>query len=235
MSKCLLSLLSSRLSFITLFKFVPGNTELNIVEEYKYLGIVLNELLDYDVTAQVLSDAANRALGSVINKYKSINGLGYNTYTRFFQSGVCPILDYGSEIWGYKSFKKIDAIQDKAIRIYLVVHRFAPTVAVSGDIGNTWSSDIRSLLSNIDQARAFQTRNMDCTKATWTCLLETYCNQWKIESLNKPKLRTYVKFKTCFKMEDYVMLFMSRRERSYLAQLRCGILPLHIETGDGMW
>ncbi len=80
---------------------------------------------------------------------------------------------------------------------------------------------------SIDQARAFQTRNMVCTKAVWVCLHETYCNQWKIESLNKPKLRTYVKFKTCFKIEDYVMSFMSRQQRSYLAQLRCGILPLN--------
>ncbi len=68
--------------------------------------------------------------------------------------------------------------------------------------GHTWSSDIKSLLSSIDQARAFQTGNMVCTKAAWACLHETYCNQYKIESLNKPKLRTYVKFKTCFKIED---------------------------------
>ncbi len=39
------------------------------------------------------------------------------------------------------------------------------------------------------------------------------------------------KFKTCFKIEDYVMSFMSRQQISYLAQLRCRILPLHIETG----
>ncbi len=176
--------------------------------------MILNEFLNYDVTAQVLSDAANRVLGSVINKYKSINGLGYYTYTRLFQSGVCPILDYGSEIWGYKSFNKIDAIQNKAIRIYLGVHRFAPTSAVSSDMGwthssvrhkvsmirfwnrivsldysrllrkllewdinckgNTWSSDIKSLLSSINQARASQTRNMVCTKAAWACLHETY-------------------------------------------------------------
>ncbi len=177
------------------FQFVLGNTELNIVEHYKYLGIILNEFLDYDVTAQVLFDAANRALGSVINKYKSINGLGYYTYTRLFQSGLCSILDYGSEISGYKSFNKIDAIQNKTIRIYLGVHRIAPTAAVSGDMGwthssvrrkvcmirfwnrivsldnsrlarkrlewdinckdNTWSSNIKSLLSSIDQARVF--------------------------------------------------------------------------------
>ncbi len=119
------------------FKFVLGNTELNIVEQYKYLGIILNEFLDYDVTA--LSDAANWALGSVINKYKYINGLGYYTYTRLFQIGVCPLLDYGSEIWGYKSFNKIYAIQNKVIRIYLGVHRFAPTAVVSDDMGWTHS------------------------------------------------------------------------------------------------
>ncbi len=111
---------------------------------------------------------------------------------------------------------KIDAIQNKAIRIYLGVHRFARTAAVSGDMGwthssvrrkvgmirfwnrivsldnsrlprkllewdinckgNTWSSDIKSLLSSIDQARSFQTRNMVCTKSAWACLHETYCN-----------------------------------------------------------
>ncbi len=82
-----------------------------------------------------------------------------------------------------------------------------------------------------NRARAFQARNMVCTKSAWACLHETYCNQWKIESLNKPKLRTYVKFKTCFKIEDYVMTLMRSQQRSYLAQLNCGILPLHIEMG----
>ncbi len=44
------------------------------VEQYKYLGIVINEFHYYEVNVQCLADAANRALGSVINKYKSING-----------------------------------------------------------------------------------------------------------------------------------------------------------------
>ena len=49
--------------------------------------------------------------------------------------------------------------------------------------------------------------------------------------MNKPKLRTYVTFKTQFKVEPYVLSIMSRGHTSYLAQLRCGILPFHIETG----
>ncbi len=41
---------------------------------HKYLDIVITEFIDYNVVAQILADEANRALGSVINKYKTING-----------------------------------------------------------------------------------------------------------------------------------------------------------------
>ncbi len=112
-----------------------GETVLCTIEQYKYLGLVLNKFLDFNITAQVLSDAANRVLRSIINKYKAINGLGYYAYIRLFQSGVCPILDYGSEIWGFRHFDKVDSIQKKGIRIYIGVHRFTPIAAINGDMG----------------------------------------------------------------------------------------------------
>ncbi len=46
-----------------------------------------------------------------------------------------------------------------------------------------------------------------------------------------PKLRTYIKFKNVFEVEQYVLSFKSRQRRSYLAQLRNGILPLQLEVG----
>ncbi len=55
-----------------------------------------------------------------------------------YNSGVCPILDYCSEVWGFKQFKQIEAIQYKDIRIFLGVHKCAPLPANDGDMG--WSS-----------------------------------------------------------------------------------------------
>ncbi len=102
-----------------------------------------------NVTANVLADAGNRALGAIINKYKQINGLGYYTYTKVCNSCVCPILDYSAEVWGFKDFKQIDYVQNKAIRIFLGVHRFAALNAINainGDMG--WSaSDVRRKLT----------------------------------------------------------------------------------------
>ncbi len=46
-----------------------------------------------------------------------------------------------------------------------------------------------------------------------------------------PKLRTYIKLMKVFEVERYVLLFMSRQRRSYLAQLRNSILPLQLEFG----
>ena len=118
-----------------------------MVDKYKYLGNVLGENLNYETTAHVLSYTANQAPGSLINKYKHINGMGFYTYTKLFSCGVSPILDYGSEIWGYRKFKDIDCIQNKAIRVYLGIHKFAPLAAINGDMG--WSnSNIRQKNSN---------------------------------------------------------------------------------------
>ena len=92
----------------------------------KYLGVILHEHVDFGVAAEVLAGAVGRALGSILHKYKRIKGLGYYTYSKLYQSCVCPVLDYASEICGYKGYDKIDHIQNRAIRAYLGVHSFAP-------------------------------------------------------------------------------------------------------------
>ena len=46
-----------------------------------------------------------------------------------------------------------------------------------------------------------------------------------------PKLRTYCKFKDTFCAESYLTMNINRKCRSYCAQIKCGILPLRIETG----
>ena len=56
-------------------------------------------------------------------------------------------------------------------------------------------------------------------------------NNW-LQALNeKPKLRTYIKFKSNFVLEEYVRNCNSRKQRSLLAQLCMRVTPLHVETG----
>ena len=71
---------------------------------------------------------------------------GISTYTKLFDSCVAPVLDYSSGVWGFSKYNCLEAIQNRAIRIYLGVHKFAPILALQGDMG--WmSTENRQYLS----------------------------------------------------------------------------------------
>ena len=94
----------------------------------------------------MLSKAGGRALGAIIAKYKAQGFMSYSTYTKLFDSCVTPVLDYSSGVWGFSKYNCLEAIQNRAIRIYLGVHKFAPTLALQGDMG--WmSTENRQCLS----------------------------------------------------------------------------------------
>ena len=60
---------------------------------------------------------------------------GIKTFEKLYTSGVVPVLDYNSSVWGYKDFSCINSVQNKALRYFLGVHKFAPVLAINGDIG----------------------------------------------------------------------------------------------------
>ncbi len=233
---------------------------------------MLNEYLDFDVCANLLANAAGRALGAVIGKTRCLKELGFKTYNKLFETGVLPILEYGSEIWGYRLYKCSEGIQEKAIRYFLALHRFTPIPELRGEVGwmstrgrrwigmvrfwnrlikmtetrlnhivfkwdytlsnhnDNWSSELRAILSTFNMPHIFDQKcfcNLD--------LLKQKCREYdKEEWLNqiqqKPKLRTYILFKSLLETEFYVTC-LPKSQRSVFSKLRCGVLPLKIETG----
>ena len=79
-------------------KFYFGEKEINLSKSYKYLGVILDEHLTFQECIKSLSDSASRALGLIITTCKSYKDLGIKTFSKPFESGVVPILDYGSVI-----------------------------------------------------------------------------------------------------------------------------------------
>ena len=51
---------------------------------------------------------------------------------------------------------------------------------------------------------------------------------WFSEVRSMPKLRTFCQIKHVFGTENYILYNLSKRKRSLCAQIRSGILPLHI-------
>ena len=243
------------------------------------MGTILDQFLDFNVTAGVLSDSAGRALGCLISKVHKNKGLMYSSYNKLYDAGIVPIMDYCSGVWGYKKYSKCDVVQNKGARAFLGVHRFAPNLAVNGDMGWTppiirrqsnmvrlwyrflvmnpsrltkkiflwdydlacqgaknWCSEVRSILnvSNIEFIKEIGVNTPklnDMLKNVETSLKNEYITKWRDDVDSTPKLRTYKLFKKEYTPEPYVTAHLSRAERSFMAQFRIGILPLHVETG----
>jgi hypothetical protein len=58
----------------TEFKLNLGDKYVKLCNEYKYLGVTINELLNFNKMAQHFYDSASRALGAIIYKIKKFGG-----------------------------------------------------------------------------------------------------------------------------------------------------------------
>ena len=118
--------------------FYYGNQKLDIVHSYKYLGAIFDEHTTFEECAKTLSKAAGRKLGHMFVMNRKLEGIGYKTYTRLYESRIDPVAFYASSIWGVKNFKFQDAVQNKAIRLFLGVSKYTTNIAIQGDMG--WPS-----------------------------------------------------------------------------------------------
>ena len=130
-------------------KFYIDNSELEVVEQYKYLGTWMHCHLDTEYNVNMLAQAGSHVLSQLIGKTRLNCELGYKTYSTLFNSLVCPILDYGSGAWctGHNC-KKLDQVQQWAIRYFCGIPRSSPLSGLEGDMG--WlPSVVRRDLENV--------------------------------------------------------------------------------------
>ena len=95
------------------FKFSCGDISLDVVSQYRYLGVILTEHLDYAVTVKSVSQVASRAFGSLVCKFKHFGGFPYVTYSKLYDSLVWPIVDYSCSIWGTSDYSVINKLHNQ--------------------------------------------------------------------------------------------------------------------------
>ena len=78
--------------------FRYGEESLLIAPCYKYLGVILDEHLNFNECVKTLATAGGRALGRIISKFRNLKNVGYHTFKKLYYSGVSPILEYSSGI-----------------------------------------------------------------------------------------------------------------------------------------
>ncbi len=101
------------------YVFKYGDHDIKLVPLYKYLGLVLNEHLDYQLMAKVVAKSTNRMLGLLIAKSKVIGGMTYDVFTQLYNALVQSVIYYGAGIWGTGNISCIKSVQYKACRFLL--------------------------------------------------------------------------------------------------------------------
>ena len=68
------------------YEFKFGDKIIKFCNKYKYLGSTINEFLNFEVTANELSDPAGRALGFIVTKMIKNGGFPVNVYKILFDN-----------------------------------------------------------------------------------------------------------------------------------------------------
>ena len=116
-----------------------GN-ELEIVQDYKYLGIVFNsiERSHGNVFKCMKTYTMDKALKASFGCFKKVSHLGKVTPRvgyKLFDSFVSPILDYGCELWSNEHIDELERVQLKYLKMLLGVKSSTCNIAVYCETG----------------------------------------------------------------------------------------------------
>ena len=118
------------------FHFFFNSTELEIVPDYKYLGIYLSRTYSYIKAKKHIAEQANKALFSLLKKIRTLD-LSFDLQITLFNKTVKPILLYGCEIWGHGNLDILERIQLKFLKHIFNLKRSTPSFMIYGDLGIT--------------------------------------------------------------------------------------------------
>ena len=79
---------------VSKFKFSLGVQNFNkTVDSYRYLGIMIDEHIDFKMCLNTLAQSGTRAPGALIHKNKMID-LSHNTFTTLYNACVLLVITY---------------------------------------------------------------------------------------------------------------------------------------------
>lgn len=113
--------------------YIDGN-ELEIVGEFKYLGIYFSKTGSFLRTKKYLVERGTKAMYEIIKKSRLFN-LSIECQLDLFDKMIMPILLYGCEIWGFTNTVIIERLHLKYCKLILHLKKSTPNFIVYGELG----------------------------------------------------------------------------------------------------
>ena len=198
----------------TEYLFLCGDSHLELVTQYIYLGVLFTEHLNFMLMSKIAAQSASRALGLLISKDKAFGGMPFECFTKCYDATVQATIDYSAPLWGTQSISCINAVQNRACRYFLGLGRYAPNAAVNGDMGwvgsehKQWRCIVRKWcrlmnMSDSNLAKRVFTSSMaqsNCNCKTWCFRVKTFFIQIQHEHIctnHRLAVRTVINSVNC--------------------------------------
>ena len=91
---------------------------LNTVDRYKYLGLIFDEYLTFDLGVNDLCLKGVRALSACISRFKALKDVGFIISTKLYNCIVNPVCDYFSALWGAHLISRIRKITKSCHQVF---------------------------------------------------------------------------------------------------------------------
>lgn len=118
----------------TQFEFRYQGLLLEIVDEFKYLGVVFQSNGNFSKHKLYAKNQAQKAMFDVLRNSRN-SSLPIDVQLHLFDTVVDPILTYGCEVWGFENLKILESLHLKFLKYVLRVKKSTPTCMVYGEVG----------------------------------------------------------------------------------------------------
>ena len=132
-------------------QYVIDNEEIPMVEQYRYLGCVVDEHLELKNMVEERAVAGKKALGAWFHRCRSeLGDIGVGVFRKLMSSLVESTMLYGAEIWGCnRDLEKMEQVQMRALRLFFGVgtlHLKVSLLAEMGDLPVKWLARMRCVM-----------------------------------------------------------------------------------------
>jgi hypothetical protein len=104
-------------------QFTYSNSEIEIVKEFNYLGLLLTKTGNFKRAIKTLADKGTKAMYEILKRGKFHN-LSISCQLDLFDKVVKPILLYGCELWGLSNSKIVFTLFNQEKFAFCVLHKW---------------------------------------------------------------------------------------------------------------
>ena len=208
---------------------------------YKYLGMNIDEHLNFQLSVNKQTEGAERALSAVITKMIKNAGFPLSVYSMLYRSCVTSVADYTAPLTGYNEYDMPLKLQLRAIRAFLGVSKNAASAGVLSEVN--WL--LPKMRTRIIMTRQYhRLLNMDCTRlpkkvfkwdqrlnnenriSTWSNEIKEIFHESNLEMIYSNEYNFDLKFTIKYMEQEYLkkQAIQLREECMQLPKLRTFIL-----------